>query len=985
MPAVLELQICQPHPRQYEVRVLKSAAGGEPRARLRLDVDELLAQRPDLENVVLSSVAESDPVPELEQALQNVGRQLFDALFAGPVAGAYRASRGVAKERQESLQIILRLEPPELTLLPWEALFDPLTNSYVCRQEPVVRHLAAEHTPNVLPVQPPLRILAVIASPEGLPELDSDAERSRLEEALTEQFAEGRVELDWLLDATWSNLQTRLLRGPWHIIHFIGHGDYDVESNKGWIALVGENGGAEKAEASRLADLVLTEAKPNPRLMVLNSCASAQGGGCDKFASVGSLLVDRGISAVAAMQFSVSDGAAVRFAHGFYKSLACGSRVDDAVRSGRISMLGDSHSLEWITPVLYVHGEANSLFDLTGRSQNLKKGANRAARLRRLYDEAHTEFLLGHFGDATELLDDLLFRDPENSDAIKLRHRVIREAQLSKLYDRAAEAEESSSWGTAIECYERITQRDSEYRDSVARLEFCRGRRYISHLWEKLRSCASEMRWQDALELGEEICQLDPAGDDLDGLITRARQEVAKVQRAEYLGNLYVQARAAEHSEEWDAAIDCYEYIVQSGLDYRDCVWRLDLCRNRRAASRLQKELREHASEGRWQSALEVGEKLESLVPGAADRDGLFTRARQEVAREQRTEYLEGIYALARASERSEEWDAAVNYYEILVAEGEGYRDSMQRRTLCLKRQGKAQGGRAESESPTVLAVRDVDIAAPCGAVVWATDGESIAVDMRLEARIRVFDTVGKVRLNIRTGSKGAPYTVAFSPDGWHIVGRAKKGLSIWNAHTGSRLLQAPTRGQVTAADFNRDGSRIAIGGQDAAYVWDAETVEEVFSAEQRFVQAVTFSPDGTRLLVADGRGLSVWEIETGLQVFEDRRGFLSSVAYSPDGKRAAAGGGVEGKAYLWTSGHVYELAHGAPVTAVEFSPESAWLATGSGDQLARIWNAENSHLLCKIHHEDPVVSLAFSPDGSRLVTGTQRAVTVWKIQVIPT
>jgi hypothetical protein len=62
------------------------------------------------------------------------------------------------------------------------------------------------------------------------------------------------------------------------------------------------------------------------------------------------------------MQFSVSDRAAVAFPQGFYTALAAGRPVDEAVRAGRVAILGIPHSLEWVTPVLYLRGDAASLF-----------------------------------------------------------------------------------------------------------------------------------------------------------------------------------------------------------------------------------------------------------------------------------------------------------------------------------------------------------------------------------------------------------------------------------------------------------------------------------------------------------------------------------------------------------------------------------------------------------------------------------------------
>jgi outer membrane protein assembly factor BamD (BamD/ComL family) len=993
MATILELQICQLHPREYEVRVVKAAAGGEPRAPLHLNVDELLAQRRALEKTVLASAIPARRVASAdEQDVQRVGRQLFDALFGGPVSGTYHASRSVAQERQESLQIVLRLEPPELTLLPWEALFDPHTDTYVCRQEPVVRHLAASHTPKPLPVQPPLRILAVIASPTDLPELDTNTEREHLEEALAEQVAADRVELNWLTDATWSRLHDRLLNGPWHILHFIGHGDYDIRSEEGRIALLGESGRAHKVGASHLADLIRVT-NPAPRLMVLNSCASAQGGVRDGFSSVGAALVRGGISSVAAMQFSVSDLASVRFAQGLYTALAYGHPVDDAVRSGRIAMLGGSSSLEWITPVLYVRGEANLLFTLPislrrpGPQQqpSPEESTQREAGLRMLYAIAEAELGNDHPGKAIVLLDDLLTLDPNNSDASVLRDYAVRQEQLIELYDRAKEAEESEAWSPAIDRYEQIMQEDPDYRDTVSRRDFCRGRQHIAQLEEELRSCAGRGQWQAVLEVSEELNQLDPDAADPDGLSTRANQEIEKEQHTAYLDSLYVQAFASERSEDWSTAINRYEQIMQEDPDYRNAAWRRDFCRGRQHIAQLEEELRSCAGRGQWQAVLEVSEELDQLVPGAADRDGLTTRARQEVANEKRTAYLESLYTQARAAERSGDWDSAINCYGELALEGSGYKDSKHRRNRCvdrrnrfLERQRGAHSASEHGESSPGYTEKILDIASPCGALAWEPNGQYLAVDTWAGAQICVYSRSGGEPLIIKTGKKRASYMVAFSPDGTRLVGHSGKDVAIWSAHTGDKLLKVPTGRGVATAEFSPDGTCLATGNHDLACIWDAETAERIFWSEQRFVQAVTFSADGTRLLVADQAGLHVWRVDTAVKAFEERIRFLNSVAYSPDGKCAAAGCSVDTKARLWVSGQVHELDHEAPVTSVAFSPDSTQLATGSEDRAARIWDTTNARLVCRMFHEDPVLSLAFSPDGTYLASGTQRAVTVW-------
>ena len=108
------------------------------------------------------------------------------------------------------------------------------------------------------------------------------------------------------------------------------------------------------------ADLI-DEAEPTPRLVVLNSCASGASGDTELFAGTASALVRSGIRAVAAMQFMISDAAALEFSRGFYSALANGRGVDEAVRSGRIAILGlGRYTLEWVTPVLYLAGDEHA-------------------------------------------------------------------------------------------------------------------------------------------------------------------------------------------------------------------------------------------------------------------------------------------------------------------------------------------------------------------------------------------------------------------------------------------------------------------------------------------------------------------------------------------------------------------------------------------------------------------------------------------------
>jgi hypothetical protein len=169
-----------------------------------------------------------------------------------------------------------------------------------------------------------------------------EKEQDQLAREVVRPAGQGLVEVHWAPSATWAVLQDLLLDEEWQVLHFIGHGDFDDGRDEGVLALEREDGRADLVAAHRLVDL-LRQARPMPRLVVLNSCSGATAGATDLF----------------------SDPAAVAFARGFYAAIARGRGIDDAISSGRVAILGLSdQTLEWVTPVLYLRGHDTRLFTL---------------------------------------------------------------------------------------------------------------------------------------------------------------------------------------------------------------------------------------------------------------------------------------------------------------------------------------------------------------------------------------------------------------------------------------------------------------------------------------------------------------------------------------------------------------------------------------------------------------------------------------------
>ncbi len=102
------------------------------------------------------------------------------------------------------------------------------------------------------------------------------------------------------------------------------------------------------------------------RLVLLNVCEGGRGSDRDVFSSTASILVRRGIPAVLAMQYDITDRAAIEFSHAFYEALVEGLPVDAAVTEARKAVsVALPDTMEWGTPVLYLRASDGRIFDVS--------------------------------------------------------------------------------------------------------------------------------------------------------------------------------------------------------------------------------------------------------------------------------------------------------------------------------------------------------------------------------------------------------------------------------------------------------------------------------------------------------------------------------------------------------------------------------------------------------------------------------------------
>ncbi|WP_164156015.1 CHAT domain-containing protein [Sandarakinorhabdus rubra] len=304
------------------------------------------------------------PLPPGFATARDCGAALFEALFTGEVRDVLAATEAEARSLPDTgvrIRLAFDLGNPataEVAALPWELMRrrndDPLV---VTMQTALVRALDVPKPIKPRPLIKPLRILMIRSNPEGTDALGLAREGELLVAAL-------RRLPDIVVDDVApvpSAIRDQLGQEDYHVVHYMGHGDYQADRG-GMLLLENEQGAPVRVAGTTFAAWLKDEPL---RLVFLNACETGttpDGASAHPFCGVAAALIQSNAPAVVAMQFPISDAAAIEFARTFYTRIARGLPVDAAVAEGRKALFDDEAN-EWATPVLYLRPADGNLFD----------------------------------------------------------------------------------------------------------------------------------------------------------------------------------------------------------------------------------------------------------------------------------------------------------------------------------------------------------------------------------------------------------------------------------------------------------------------------------------------------------------------------------------------------------------------------------------------------------------------------------------------
>ncbi|MGH7455517.1 MAG: CHAT domain-containing protein, partial [bacterium] len=259
----------------------------------------------------------------------------------------------------------LRIQPPELTVLPWELLYDSERHFFLSTwcETSISRTIDVLEPVRTITCPTKLNMLVVIPQNSGL---DTTAERQILEKI--QSTLSDKIHVDFLPGlATSTAIRAAFREKKYHIFHYAGHGGFKDDQAFIYLDHEAKPGAQPGMSAKEFAQFFSDY--PCMRLVMLNACQGAACSFHNALIGTSLQLLLAGVPAVVAMQYVISNDDAILFANEFYETLCReDGQVEIALTAARKALRQERPgSLAFGNPVLYLRPDNARLWKARSR------------------------------------------------------------------------------------------------------------------------------------------------------------------------------------------------------------------------------------------------------------------------------------------------------------------------------------------------------------------------------------------------------------------------------------------------------------------------------------------------------------------------------------------------------------------------------------------------------------------------------------------
>ena len=1031
---------------EHQPIIVDSVAGrSESTVVLPLQDAEFQHELEDLRNMLLGIATVRRATRPQETIARAVGQALFTALFHDGILRLYEESlRKAASLPDIGLLLRFEIEEPRLAALPWELLYDPRgSGRYISCYSitPIVRALPPPYQDVPPPITTqPLRMLCMVANPGDQVKLNIEREKQHLHAALRSLIDDGSIEVHWVDGQNWRDLQDKLRGKAWHIFHFIGHGGFEeqTEGGTGLLSFEDGSGHTQSLTAAQVAQLL--GGTTSLRLVVLNACEGARGNSQDIFSSTATTLLSQchHLAAVLAMQYEITDDAALEFTRTFYTALAAKASVETAVTEARVAIgIEVRKTLEWGTPVLYTRSPRSVLFTF---EDGERKAVGERLFTCRDHHAAIRTIAWSPDGMSVASGDDdglVLVMDGQSGTTLTV-YRYHTDGVHSVTWSPDSTRIASASIDGSIHVWNAATGQQ-HLKLTLHRIPSL-DPRVITAAW------SPDGRFIAAGSNGEQVKIWD---SETGQLLMTYREHSHKDDILPRLGWILSLAWSPDS-----------RYIVSGGGGYNLSgagivetplfdksvhIWETHIGRRTVTYNAHTKSVTSLAwsPDGRYIASSDRNQqihvweptntanplifrghtKIVNAVAWSPDSTCIASASDDTTVRIWQIDTRNECYMYKEHAEKvnAVTWspdgkriasggnDKIVHVWQapLASASSTSFTSSTHPTGNTHTRAFNRPGGTPPAQG-TLLYMYDTH-ANWVSAVAWSPDGSRIASSGG-DGTVRIWNPNNGDNLLTYHGQAGRlseVLVVAWSPDSTRIASAGNKAtIQVWNARNKqllahydghSTFANVPYFAHIFWAAWSPDGTRIAstsitLGRDKAVHIWNSATGQQVmkFDLHTRWLDTsssggVAWSPDGSRIAVGLNGETRMYNTTTGAQIlsYTQQSGYISTVAWSPDGSRLAS--------LAANSAHVWNAATGAFLYAyqghtnamrdVAWSPDGQYLASSSNDRTVQLWTAaDGTRIYTYTGHNDEVGALSWAPDSHRIASASKdKTVHIWQ------